>query len=330
MPDIRSLGLSKEITSKIEQLGVSETQELSSIFELAEKEITDYIGEGADKIKADLKGLAPVGKGEEPKEEVIYSFGVALEKIPAVKKAYPIPPVTAVQLPKEVNLINQMTGVQNQSPRETCVAFATVALMEHKYKKDLNFSEQFQYWNCKNNDGIPNLEGTWLDISVPLLGSDGCCRENTWPYNSNKIPSNEGQGPPPAGAVAEAAKNKVNAHTKLAPTSVFSIKSALAGGYPVAFSVPVFSTISANSTRVTGNILNPVANQKPVGGHAMVFVGYKDSGESGIGGGRFYLRNSWGKQWAFKSMLGGKPTPGYGTISYSYISSYGMEAFYIL
>lgn len=77
----------------------------------------------------------------------------------------------------------------------------------------------------------------------------------------------------------------------------------------------------------TGEILNPIPGEQEVGGHAMCFVGYEDiPGEPDLGGGKFYLRNSWDSYWATHPVLA---TPGYGTIPYSYIARFGAEAYSI-
>jgi C1A family cysteine protease len=60
----------------------------------------------------------------------------------------------------------------------------------------------------------------------------------------------------------------------------------------------------------------------------MCLVGYDDDpGNAALGGGRFRVRNSWGTaDWAYESAVG---TPGYGSIPYSYISRFCVEAWSI-
>jgi C1A family cysteine protease len=188
-------------------------------------------------------------------------------------------------------------------------------------------SEQFLYWNCKQNDGISNKEGTWITVAIELLKRDGVCAESVWPYNAAKLTGNESQGPPPANAATSAAQNKISSYLKLSPTSVDDIKFRLGNGWTVPFSIPVFNSWYKNPwVRYTGDLTMPVPGEGTVGGHAMCIVGYQDlPSYPEIGGGRFLIRNSWGDGWAPQSCY----APGYGTIPYAYISGYNREAFSI-
>jgi C1A family cysteine protease len=229
-----------------------------------------------------------------------------------------------------VNLIPQMPTVRNQESRGTCVAHAALASYEHYlYVQGAyqDLSEQFLYWNCKRNDGIPNLEGTWLAIAIPLLQREGCCLETTWSYIPLPVPGNEGQGPPPGGAQLEALTFRVPGYKQLSPTFVDDIKNELAAGRCVPFSVPVFNSwLRSQWVAYSGDITMPVPNEVRVGGHAMCFVGYVDRPNPGLGGGRFILRNSWGTtNWGINSSYGA----GYGTIPYAYIARMGAEAYSI-
>ena len=262
-----------------------------------------------------------------------FALGVRLDRIPRPRVSLMRAPGAVVNLPPQVNMINEMQPIRDQGARGTCVAHAATAVTEHYWRgqdqPNLDLSRQFLYWDCKQNDGYPNEEGTWVAVAVARLVADGCCLEPTWPYVMNPIPGNEGQDPPPAAALAEAPEYKVPAFQQIAPTSVLDIKAALAEGHCVAFSIPVFNSWYLNDevTR-TGEIINPLPGEANVGGHAMCLVGYEDApADVAQGGGRFYLRNSWDSQWATQSAIG---TIGYGTIPYSYVAANCSEAYSIV
>jgi C1A family cysteine protease len=211
------------------------------------------------------------------------------------------------------------------------VAHAALSAYEHYLTVNgayQDMSEQFLYWNCKQHDGIPNQEGTWLEIAIPLLHRDGVCLEATWNYNPTPIPANEGQGPPPTGARLEALSFRPAAYRQLAASSVGDIKAELAAGRCVAFSVPVYNVSFFNKNTIdTGDIIMPPPNTVVAGGHAMCFCGYEDiPANPGLGGGRFILRNSWNGTWGVNSPYGS----GYGTIPYAYIAKFGMEAYSVV
>lgn len=273
----------------------------------------------------------PKPKGVEAAPVKMRYLGVRLERVPRPRRALMMSAAAATPLPPKVNLLAEMQLVRVQGARGTCVAHAASAAAEHYWRSlgnILDLSRQFLYWDCKQHDGDPNGEGTWIGVAMPQLQNDGCCLEATWPYVMTPIANNESQNPPPDSAVAEAAKYKIPAFHQLSPTSILDIKSELAAGRCVAFSIPVFNSWYQNDevTR-TGEIVNPIPNEQDVGGHAMCFVGYEDiADEPELGGGNFYLRNSWNGYWATESVLG---TPGYGTIPYSYIARFGTEAYSI-
>lgn len=258
-----------------------------------------------------------------------FALGARMTNIPPVRHAYELVPPT-LTLPPSVDLIPQLPPIRNQERRGTCVAFATLAVLEHRLRAEGNvqdMSEQFQYWNCKRNDGDSTNPGTFVSVSFPLLVGDGCCREATWAYVPDDVPGNEGQNPPPAGAISEAAGFRRAGVKAIPPTSVRALKAELARGRCVAFSVPVFDSWYLNEAVVrSGDIVMPFPNEPFVGGHAMCLVGYQDSDAPGNpGGGRFILRNSWGAAWGAHSRHGA----GYGTIPYAYLDQHGKEAYTI-
>jgi len=234
--------------------------------------------------------------------------------------------------PADVSLIAGMPSVRDQGKRGTCVAHATLSSFEYYVQNSqsvcTDLSEQFLYWNCKQNDGAPNLSGTWLWVAFELLRRDGVCAESVWPYVPDPMPGNESQAPPPDGAADNAHGSAPLSYRKLIPTAIDDIKTELARGAPVAFSIPVFDSWYKNSwVRYTGDLVMPIPGETSKGGHAMCIVGYQDlPSYPEIGGGRFIIRNSWGMSlWAPQSCY----SPGYGTIPYAYISGFGKEAFSI-
>ncbi len=254
----------------------------------------------------------------------------AVGHVPAARMAPPAAPGAFGSVP-DVNLIPEMPLVRDQAYRGTCVAHAAVATMEHLTGisgPQLDFSEQFLYWDCKSKDGNPTSEGTFLKVAMPLLVSDGCCLETTWPYSPAPMPGNEGQGPPPPTAAKEASTHTARKANALSPKSITQIKDELARRRCVAVSVVVYDYCwtTNDEVRSSGNVTMPFPGDVSNEGHAICLVGYEDlPGEPELGGGRFLLRNSWDSYWGVNCEFGS----GYGTLPYTYLTTYGMEAFSI-
>ena len=158
----------------------------------------------------------------------------------------------------------------------------------------LDLSEQFQYWNCKQQEGNTN-NGTYPEISFALANRDGICKESTWRSNPRENPANPIYSPPPANAQSEAANYKVRQAVSITQyKSVHTLKQYITSGNPIAIVIPVYDSWEENgNSRSTGNITLPLPGEEPTAGHSMVLVGYEDNPDF-AGGGYFVVRNSWG------------------------------------
>jgi C1A family cysteine protease len=325
-------GLSQFLVA-LKSLGYRTTDQLIGAHRVSGDLLAKYLKTDATKLQGLIDKI--------PRREQVRSFaavpqrrftlGARLDRISRPTHVLRMSAVSAVPLPPKVNMISDMPPIRDQGDRGTCVAHACLAVLEHYLKfqnKYEDMSEQFLYWNCKQKDGDPNESGTWINVAMPLLQSDGCCREITWPYNPTIINGNESQGPPPPAALVEAPQCKVGTIHQIAATSIIDIKSELAQKRCVAFSIPVYNSWYQNQeVQRTGEIINPIPNEEEINGHAMCFVGYEDiPDELDLGGGKFFIRNSWNSYWATESVLG---SAGYGTIPYSYITRFGTEAYSI-
>jgi hypothetical protein len=186
----------------------------------------------------------------------------------------------------------------------------------------LDLSEQFAYWNMVTTTNRRNLQSM-----VPLLRSDGSCRETTWPYYPNNIPGNDSQQPAPSGAASEAKGFSCRQVLQLPARSVDAIRQALNQQRVVGIGIPVYSSWYKSAVvRKYGNITVPLPGEVPNSiGHAIALVGYEDNTEF-AGGGYFIVRNSWNGYWGTQSVFG----PGYGTIPYRYIERFNWDAWCIV
>lgn len=226
-----------------------------------------------------------------------------------------------------IDITDCFPPIRNQEKRGTCVAHASVAMMEcllgRREEPQHDLSEQWLYWLCKERDGIPQKDGTLINIAMQACAGDGVCLEETWPYNPQPTPGSQGQGPPPPGAQQDASTRTMASFDELAYRSSDAIKAALDEKLPVAIGVPVYDNWYSNpNVNATGEIAMPLPLSRLRGGHAMCVAGY-DYDPEVAGGAGFIVRNSWGTGWAPRSAI----APGYGVLPFPYVEQYGWGAF---
>jgi hypothetical protein len=231
--------------------------------------------------------------------------------------------------PPIVNLISQMQPIRNQGIRYTCTAHAVGAVMEFHRRGD-PIGPQYIYWKAKETDGSPNSRGTWISNCIAQMVAGGSAREQTWPYNPIEVVGNEGQGPSPPAASAEAPSYRLSESTEVAPRlGEFGVSSALvmqriALGVPVAFSVVSPPDLWQKDQQVleTGIFTMPLPGTNADEAHSVCAVGYGLDNDF-AGGGYIIFRNSWGTEYYRNSPFG----PGYGLLPVAYLDEWGLEAF---
>ena len=85
--------------------------------------------------------------------------------------------------------------------------------------------------------------------------------------------------------------------------SLIEMKRCLAEGYPFVFGFTVYESFESPAVAKSGRLDLPKPNEKSMGGHAIMAVGYDDATK------RLLIRNSWGTDWGLA---------GYFTMPYDY------------
>lgn len=185
------------------------------------------------------------------------------------------------RLPQSVRWDHKI-NIRDQSVFGSCVGKAGAELMSAILGKKL--SSLFLYTRCKQLDGIPNEEGTYVRTALKIMQKEGVCLDETLPYSllkdHNKLPVLT------AKMYEEAANYKIRAYAQA--KTIQEIREALTVGYLVI----VVILIGENFIYYQGGVLGPASGIK-YGYHAAILCGHDDGVE--VVGGRG--ANSWGEEW---------------------------------
>lgn len=220
-----------------------------------------------------------------------------------------------------VDLRSWCSPVENQGQIGSCTANAGVGVVEYfenrAFGKYLDASRLFLYKATRNFAKLSGDSGAFLRSTMGALALFGVPPEDYWPY-TDKSPDFDKEPSAFCYSFASSYKSiKYFRHdsTGLSKDAILeSVKKSLAAGIPSMFGFTVFNSISQAAK--TGKIPFPCKNEKILGGHAIVAVGYDDNmkiknttcGLETVGA--LLIRNSWGAEWGNK---------GYGWLPYDYV-----------
>jgi C1A family cysteine protease len=203
---------------------------------------------------------------------------------------YGAPAPTLEKLPKRVDLRKKCPPVYNQGQLGSCTANAIGAALEfdqmRQGEKAFTPSRLFIYFNERAMEGtVDSDSGAQIRDGVKAVAKHGACRETTWPYRITKFTRK-----PPRAAYAEGKKHQAIQYLRL-NQSLGQLKGCLASGFPFVFGFVVYESFEGREVAKTGHAPIPKAHEAPLGGHAVMAVGYDEDRQW------FIVRNSWGTGW---------------------------------
>ena len=206
----------------------------------------------------------------------------------------PLKMIPPTKLPGVVDLRDQLPpDIYDQGPLGSCTAQALASAFDFNRKKQgaafMFPSRLFIYWNERELMGTTDSDsGAMLRDGIKVLVKLGTPRETVWPYDIKKFTQK-----PPAPAYVEAEKSQALTYQRIMRShgDGNDMLRCLNEGYPFVTGFMVYESFESPEVQRTGVVPMPTVQERALGGHAVVVVGYDMQKR------HFICRNSWGKEW---------------------------------
>jgi C1A family cysteine protease len=237
------------------------------------------------------------------KATTTYSFGWLPDLPDHRDLLYSAPMFIMRKLPVKIDLRTKCPSVYDQGALGSCTANALGGAFQFGQKKqaipDFLPSRLFIYYNERVLiNSVLSDSGAFIRDGIKTMNAQGVCNEKDWPYIIPQFTLK-----PPAALYKKARTNQVLSYLRLNNANLNQLQSCLAEGFPFVFGFTVFESFQIISKN--GIMPMPTPQEKRLGGHAVMAVGYDDAKKM------FIVRNSWSKNWGDQ---------GYFYMPYSYIT----------
>lgn len=243
-----------------------------------------------------------------------HGIGWHLDSLDRRDFMYAAPSEVLVSLPTSVDLRAKCPPVYDQGQLGSCVSNAVAGAIEYDQIRQAIIEETpsrlFGYYNTRVMEGtVSNDAGARIRDAVKSANKQGACPESEWPYDITKFADE-----PPIQCYTDATKQRALKYQRVLQ-NLYQMKACLASGLPFVFGVSVYPSFMSDSVASTGIVPMPGVDEAPIGGHALLMVGFEDSTQ------QFIFRNSWGTGWNPNDAF-----PGTGYISYAYVTDPNLAA----
>jgi len=193
--------------------------------------------------------------------------------------------------PVIVDLRYDCPDIYNQGKLGSCTANAIAAAYEYDQIKQKEYntfipSRLFIYYNERAKEGTIKYDsGAQIRTGIKSINSIGVCPEENWEYDINRYREK------PTDKCYDIAKNHKSVKYRRVKQDFDHLQECLRSGLPFVFGFGVYESFESEKVASTGIMTMPTKNEKLLGGHAVMAVGYDDNR------GVFIVRNSWGKNW---------------------------------
>lgn len=270
---------------------------------------------GCGKGRRDERSPGPIVHPEAAARENEPGAGCLLadpEKLKLIPKA--ASPFSGDALPTAVDLSADLPPPGDQGRQNSCVGWSVAYALKSYHEKIEEkqplvqggrvdprrvFSPAYVYNQINNGrDG-----GSFFADALDILKKQGGAPLALAPYNDQDYRST-----PSAEARAAAARYRVESWKQVGTEDVRELKAQLNAGIPVM----IAARVDEGFQKARRGHVWKASEGKPLGGHAMVLVGYDDARNA------FKLINSWGAAWGDE---------GYGWIDYGWFPKVVAEAY---
>lgn len=241
---------------------------------------------------------------DELRRHKIQRYGWTPDLPDARDHVYSAPIMSLGPLPPVVDLREKCPDVYDQGQLGSCTANAIGGAvqfdrMKQRLKPDFVPSRLFIYYNERTiENSVASDNGAQLRDGIKSVATIGVCGEDVWPYDIAKFAE-----APPKKAFKQGLKTKAASYCRVA-RSLSQMKGCLASGFPFVFGFAVYDSFESQQVADTGILPMRTGDEKMLGGHAVLAVGYREEEQ------RFIVRNSWGAKWG---------QAGYFTMPYAYL-----------
>lgn len=206
------------------------------------------------------------------------------------------------RLPKLVDLRPQFTfPVYDQGEIGSCTANAIAAAVQFDLVRQqlpsFTPSRLFIYYRERAMEkSIPFDAGAEIRDGIKSINVDGVPPETMWPYDdtpadekTERFPKTSRAIKAPTAKVVAAAKLHRSLSYQRLTAALPQLKGCLADGFPFVFGISIMGSFYDKNDEPLTTIPMPKSTEEPLGGHAILAVGYDDDKRL------FIIRNSWGE-----------------------------------
>lgn len=246
------------------------------------------------RLEQELQTAGAVIKGQEPMSALLAEAKKVAFGGPRPKLLLDHPLLAEGKKPLDfVDLRPFMSPVENQEHIGSCTAQAVMGAVEYLQiatRGDyVDGSRLFLYKTTRSLLGWSGDTGAYIRETIKALRLFGICPEPYWTYDTTRYDEE-----PASFCYAFASNYKNLRYYRLAHLE--EIKHSITQGYPVAFGFTCLESLFTPTVQASGIIPFPNPKEKVLGGHAVLAVGYNQTGaeRNRCPDGHVIIRNSWG------------------------------------